>query len=88
MTLSDFGILGEFATLFTYLSEFFYGFYTQLFERTVGDVVFSALDIPNVPDSIMNFGLFDIPFGTFILGSGLSLYVAYQFIKYVLDIIF
>lgn len=84
MSYSDFGFLGDIAEMFKNFGFFLNNWFDNLFTKSIKDVL-AVIDssFVNLPD----WGIFDITLGAFILGAGLTYYVAYQLITWVLNVI-
>lgn len=82
MEWSMFGFLGDLAEAFSIFSGYFYNWYTNLFTMTMRDAFSVVLDIP-IPD----WAFLNTSMGVFMFGSGLAIYVGYQLIKWVVDIL-
>lgn len=87
MSFDDFGLIGSLSSVFASIGEFFSSLWDTLFEKTIrsliteGGLLGSIAEIA-VPDAIL-----DASLGWLILGAGLSVYLVYQLVTWILNVI-
>lgn len=88
MNSDSFGLLGKLSSFVGPLMEFFSSVYEVLVEKTVKQLITDMGLNGAFVDTLLPDAIGDLRFGVFILGSGLIVYLAYQLVKWILDVVF
>lgn len=83
MAFQDFGALGDLAEMFSIFAGYFYNWFSNLFTMSLYESLSVVLG-GNIPewDFLVNTSM-----GVFMFGSGLAVYVGYQLITWVINVL-